>query len=355
MRIAHVVDEPYDSGIVDYALSAAQGLKAAGHFVEVWGRPGCFPLLEAARRGLAVKGLGGVAQLWALRRGASGLDIVNAHTGSSHTLAVAVARSVGSGPAVVRTRADARPVRRGPAGRVLWSRTAGFIAPTRIILKQFREAFADVDCESAAVYPGFSDEPAPPAPSEPAGEPRVGIVARLDPVKGHGDFLRAAAEVSGAFPEAKFLIAGREENVKRGRLEALLSNLGLRGRAQVLGHVADAAAFMRDCHVGVVASTGSEAVSRVAVEWMAAGRPLVATSVGCLPEYVEDGRAGLLVPPGDPKAMAGALARLLGDAELRRRLGRGARERFEGSFGMDRFVKETEGLYERALRRIPSR
>lgn len=352
MRIAHVVDEPYDSGIVHYALSAATGLRDAGHSVEVWGRPGCFPLIEASRRGLITRSLDGIAELWALRRGVSGLDVVNAHTGASHTLAVAVARSVGGGPAVVRTRADARPVRRGPASRVLWSRTAGFIAPTRTIMEQFRAAFPDIRCASAAVYPGFPDEP---AGAEPPGELRVGIVARLDPVKGHADFLRAAAEAAAGFPEARFLIAGREENVKRARLEALLSNLGLRGRAEVLGHVADAAAFMRGCHVGVVASTGSEAVSRAAVEWMAAGRPLVATSVGCLPEYVPDGGAGLLVPPGDPKAMAGAMVQLLGDAALRRRLGQGARRRFESAFGMGRFVKETEELYERTLRGIPSR
>lgn len=352
MRLAHVVDEPYDSGIVHYALSAARALKDAGHEVEVWARPDGFPLKEAERMGLRARLLGGVAQLWALRRGVAGIQVINAHTGSSHTLALAVARSVSGGPRVVRTRADARPVRKGPASPVLWSRTAGFIAPTLSILEQFRAVFKDFTGEAAAVYPGFPD--APPAP-EPAGDLRIGIVGRLDPVKGHADFLRAAAEAAQKFPGAKFLIAGREENVKRGRLEALLSNLGLRGRAEILGHVPDAAAFMRGCHLGVVASTGSEAVSRVAVEWMAAGRALVATSVGCLPEYVGDRKAGLLVPPGDPKAMGAAIVEVLGDAKARARLAAAGRKRFETAFGMRRLAKETEELYERTLRAVPSR
>ncbi|MBI5202946.1 MAG: glycosyltransferase family 4 protein [Elusimicrobia bacterium] len=351
MKLAHVVDEPYDSGIVHYALSAARGLAAAGHHVEVWGRPGCFPILEAARLGLKTRPLGGVTDLWGLRRAVSGVELINAHTGSSHTLALAIAKSLSEGPKVVRTRADARPVRRGPAGGVLWSRTAGFIAPTQLILSQFREQFPSFAGAAAAIHPGFESGEARP---EPEGPLRVGIVARLDPVKGHADFLKAAADVALKHPDAKFLIAGREENVKRARIEALVSNLGLRGRVEVLGHVPDAVEFMRTCHLGVVASTGSEAVSRVAVEWMSAGRPVIATAVGCLPEFVTE-ESGHLVAPADPRALGTAIAALLGDAARRRRLGQGARRRFESEFALPRFVKETESFYDKTLRAVSSR
>jgi len=352
MKLAQIVDEPYDSGIVHYALSAARGLKAAGHHVEVWGRPGGYPLKEAERLGLRTRTLGGLTDLWGLRKAVSGVELINAHTGSSHTLALAVARSLAEGPRVVRTRADARPVRRGPGGGVLWSRTAGFISPTRLILGQFQEQFPAFAGPAAAIYPGFETGDSRP---EPAGPLRVGIVARLDPVKGHADFLRAAADVATKFPDARFLIAGREENVKRARIEALVSNLGLRGKVEVMGHVPDAVEFMRGCHIGVVASTGSEAVSRVAVEWMSAGRPVVATAVGCLPEFVEDGVSGALVAPADPRALSIAISSLLGDAPLRHRLGERARARFEDAFTYPRFVRETEAFYDKTLRAVPSR
>ena len=354
MRLAHIVDEPYDSGIVHYALTAARGLRDAGHDVEVWGRPGAFPLQEAERLGLRTRPFAGLGDIFSARRAAKRrkLELVNAHTGSAHTLSLALAHLVRGGPRVVRTRADARPVRRTPGGRVLWTRTAGFIAPSKVILQQFRETYPAAGCPAATIYPGI--EGMAPAP-EPEAPPRVGIVGRLDPVKGHADFLHAAAQAAQQFPDARFLIAGHEENVKRAELEALVSNLGLRGRVEILGHVPDIRAFMRSCHVGVVASTGSEAVSRAAIEWLSAGRPVVATSVGCLPEFLENGLSGLIVPPSDPRMMAAALSSLLGSAKLRRRIGERGRRRFESQFAMPRFIRETETFYESTLRGIPPR
>ena len=144
MKIAQFVDEPYDSGIVHYALAAARGLRDAGHDVEVWGRPKAYPLKEAARLGLKARPLSGLSELLSLRRALRGVEVIDAHTGSSHTLALAVAQSLRNPPKVVRTRADARPVRRGPGSGVLWSRTAGFIAPTRLILGEFRARFPGI-------------------------------------------------------------------------------------------------------------------------------------------------------------------------------------------------------------------
>ncbi|MCX5788390.1 MAG: hypothetical protein NTX64_07815, partial [Elusimicrobia bacterium] len=81
MRLAHVVDEPYDSGIVHYALTAARGLRDAGHQVEVWGRPDGFPLREAARLGLPTVALAGLRDLWSARQAAqeSRIELLNAH------------------------------------------------------------------------------------------------------------------------------------------------------------------------------------------------------------------------------------------------------------------------------------
>ncbi|MFH1724160.1 MAG: glycosyltransferase family 4 protein [Elusimicrobiota bacterium] len=380
MRILHIIDEPYDSGIVQYALKAAEGLMRRGHACRVWGLKGCYPLLEARRRGI---GADGYSHPWlnlaVLRRSLriQGLDLVVAHTGSAHTLAVAAAAwhrgpgtrrssaasSSASGPVpadggggylpVVRTRGDARPQSRRPGGRLLWSRTSGFVAANRRILDEHSRLYGRPDLHAAVVYEGRED-PGPPRP--PArGAPTVGIVARLDPVKGHRCFLEAAARVLRECPDARFLVVGRQENVRAADLLGHARRLGLADRLDLTGHVPDALEFMRRCHVGVVASTGSEAVSRSAVEWMAVGRPLVATKVGCLPEYVIEGETGFLVPPGDAPALARATGRLVRDAFLRERMGQAGRRRYESRFTLERFLDETERLYGETIHAVPSR
>ncbi len=355
MRILHLNDEPYDSGIVHYALTVAAALRRQGHDVHFGGLPGKFPLEQAGLLGLKILPLPGWSGLLSLRRYLleHSVELVNSHTGSSHSLAAAAAQTLPRPVGVVRTRADSRPLRRRMGSGVLWNRTDGFIAATKTILQQFRQAFADSNFPSRAVYPGFDGGPpaAWPAQERPIG---IGIVGRLDPVKGHADFLRAAALAAEKNPGLRFRVAGREEHVRLEQLKALLAP-GLRDRVEFLGHVPDASALMRDCHVGVVASIGSEGVSRAAVEWMAAGRPVVATAVGCLPEFVAHGETGLVVPPRDPAAMSSALLALASDRRLRETMGRRARERFERLFTLPRFARETEGFYEETLRHLPSR
>ncbi|MEK7747034.1 MAG: glycosyltransferase, partial [Elusimicrobiota bacterium] len=226
---------------------------------------------------------------------------------------------------------------------MLWRRTAGFIAANRAILEAARPLLEPGETPSAVIFPGIED-PGPPAPF-PAGGPVIGILGRLDPVKGHEVFLQAAALILRRAPEASFLAAGREENTKTANLQSLARELGSGGRVRFLGHVADAAAFMRGCHLGVVASLGSEAVSRAAVEWLACARPLVASSVGCLPEYLEGCEGCELVPPGDPEALARAALSML-EPGRRDSASAAARDRYVDRFSMDRFGRDTERFFE---------
>ncbi|MBI4172523.1 MAG: glycosyltransferase family 4 protein [Actinobacteria bacterium] len=167
------------------------------------------------------------------------------------------------------------------------------------------------------------------------GTLRVGLVGRIAPWKGQDVFLAAAAQVARAFPGAEFVLAGSplfgEEDFEH-ELRATAERGDLRGRVQFLGFRDDVHAVFRELDVAVHASTQAEPYGNVVVEAMAAGKPVVASAAGGVLEIVEDGRTGVLVPPGDADALAAALNRLLGNPAERDRLGSAARRCVEERF-----------------------
>ncbi|MBI4678479.1 MAG: glycosyltransferase family 4 protein [Elusimicrobia bacterium] len=349
MRILHIEDEAWDSGIAHYALTLAAALKSRGHDVHFWGREGSVPCVKARELGLAVAE---VTRPWLrlphLRSQvkALGFEVINSHTGSSHSLAAASA--AGLGVPVVRTRGDARPPATNTLARALAKRTAVFIAANSVIKSQIERTYPRARVE--LVFQGLPSPRPVPLPDELS----AGIVGRLDAVKGHEDLIEAASIVVRQFPSARFYAAGAGTAERDVRLRDMTSQRGLDGAFEFLGFVPAVEDFIARCRVGVVASRDSEAVSRAGLEWMSHGRPLVATRVGCLPDIVEDGVTGRLVPPGEPESLARAVASLLKEPGRAAAMGRKARERFQARFCLDRFAGDTESIYLDLLHRLPS-
>lgn len=180
------------------------------------------------------------------------------------------------------------------------------------------------------------------------GQPVVGIVAMLRPEKAHEVFLRSAACVLEQIPAARFLIVG--DGPQRPRLEILAKTLGIDARVQWLGVRLDVPALVSLFDVAVLSSHPVvETVSNAILEYMAAGKPIVATRVGSLPELVEDGRTGFLVEPGDWKAMAERVVRLLRDHPLASRMGEAGQDKVRQQFTVERMVQQYEALFERLL------
>lgn len=168
-------------------------------------------------------------------------------------------------------------------------------------------------------------EPAHPEP--PPATPVVGVNALLTPWKGHHVVLEAAARLPG--PVRVEIMGGRlpkDADYADGvaRAAAAVSTAG-RVEVEVLGHVADPLARMRTWTVALSASVDPEACPLNVLEAMSLGVPVVATDHGGSPEVLDG--AGLLVPPGDADALAGAVARLLDDPALRERCSQQGRER----------------------------
>lgn len=351
MRILHLVDIPWHSGLAHYALSLAAALREAGHETWIGAWPGSGPWTAAGALDLPRVPHCRLSSLPTLRGflRRERIGVVNAHTGDGHALAVAatagLASSSGRTIAVVRTRADARAVRKRPGAGLLFRRTARTIAAAEYIRRQYIDT---VGLSRERVVTILQGVELPPAAPPPAGPPRVAIVGRLDPVKGHSDFLAAAALVRARHPETQFTITGRPERIARADLERQAHDLGLGDAVEITGHLDTLEVVHRAAWIGVVASTGSEAVSRATLEWLAAGRPVVATRVGGIPELVDDGRTGLLVPPRDPAALAAAIGNLLADDECRLAMGEAARAEAAGRLSLSRFAAETVRAYAEA-------
>jgi glycosyltransferase involved in cell wall biosynthesis len=173
-------------------------------------------------------------------------------------------------------------------------------------------------------------------------EPRIGAVANLRPVKGLEVFVRAAALVHAEHPRAVFTVAGEGE--LRPELERQAAAAGLAGRFMLPGSASDVPGFLAGLDVAVLCSH-AEGMSNALLEYMAAGRAIVATAVGAAPELIEDGIHGLLVPPGDAVRLADAIARLLDDRDMVQRLGAAARRRALDHYSRAAMVRRFEEFY----------
>ena len=175
--------------------------------------------------------------------------------------------------------------------------------------------------------------------------PLVGIVGRLVPIKGHALFLDAAARLAAASP-VHFVIVGDGE--LRGALEGRVAASGLAGRVHFLGWRADLPRIHADLDV-VALSSINEGSPVALIEAMAAGRPVVSTAVGGVPDVVVHGAAGLLVPSGDAGALAAAIGSLLDDVGRRASMGSAGRALVHPAYSVPRLLTEIDRLYSAAL------
>jgi glycosyltransferase involved in cell wall biosynthesis len=171
-------------------------------------------------------------------------------------------------------------------------------------------------------------------------------VARLDYLKDHATALRAFAEVLRHRPDARLLLVG--EGPEHAAMEAESLRLGLGAHVRLLGLRKDVARLLFAADLFLLTSI-SEGIPLTVIEAMAAGLPVVSTRVGGVAEVVEEGRTGLLAPSGDARALAGKVARLAGDAALRRRMGDAGRDRARALFSEPLMHTRYQRLYREML------
>ncbi|MBU4231665.1 MAG: glycosyltransferase family 4 protein [Proteobacteria bacterium] len=176
----------------------------------------------------------------------------------------------------------------------------------------------------------------------PEGLPVIGLVGRLDHWgKGHKELFEAMAPLMERHPVQALIVGGgrRIDEVRQ-----LAASLGLAGAVHFLGERHDVPDLLNAMDIFVLPSY-SEGLSLALLEAMAAGKPVIATAVGGTPEVVTEGDNGLLIPPRDAGALAGALERLLADPALAQHLGANARTHVREHFSLDRLGREINEIY----------
>jgi glycosyltransferase involved in cell wall biosynthesis len=179
--------------------------------------------------------------------------------------------------------------------------------------------------------------------------PVIGLVGRITRWKGQHIFIQAAAQVLKRFPTAQFQIIGSalfDEYEYEREVRQLANELGIARAVRFLGFRPDVQELITKLQILVHASILGEPFGQVIVEGMAAGKPVVATNGGGVPEIVIDGVTGFLVPMGDATAMAAAIGRLLENPKMMNEMGTAGQRRAESHFSIDQTVRKIEQIYQ---------
>jgi glycosyltransferase involved in cell wall biosynthesis len=178
----------------------------------------------------------------------------------------------------------------------------------------------------------------------PQDGPVIVCTAALRPDKGVRDFLDAAKHVLAVKPDVCFVVVG--DGPLAGELKDQARRLGIEKSTLFVGLRSDVQRFMAMSQIVAVPSDWPEPAGLVVVEGMASARPVVATRVGGIPEYLADGRTGLLVPPHSPPELAQAFLRLLDSPDEAKAMGEAGRARVREKFTVQRWVSDTLRIYD---------
>ena len=288
------------------------------------------------------------------------VDIVNIHypidpfVWFAFCRAIAPIRLVTSvhGADLVIGEGELRPVRWGV--RCILSRSDAVVAPSAAYRDEALTSRPDLLARAEVIHnsldlAGLSVT----APAQaPGGTPYLLTVAAHNPKKGLDVLLRAFEFIAARYPGLELHLVG--DGPLRAELEAQAAAGAAHGRIRFLGKLpnAEVMTLLRGCRAFVFPSR-SESFGIAALEALGCASPVVASRVGGLPEFIEDGVHGLLVPHDDPEALAAGVGRLLDDPALARRLGQAGANRVMAEFGTERTGAQYEALFQRLLTAPP--
>jgi glycosyltransferase involved in cell wall biosynthesis len=340
-------------------LTTVMGLRALGHRTLLVAHSEG-ELRQRAKEGLDLLALAPKTEMdltaaWRLSRILKQLkpDIVHAHDPHGVAmagLALSMSTQLAKPPLVAARRVDFH-LRGSSLSRWKYRQVDCFLCASEAI-RQMLIGDGVPAARAVTVHEGIDlerVEAAPPANLHaelwlPHHAPIVGNVAALVPHKGQRHLIEAARLVLPQVPDARFVIAGEGE--LRPALERQIKDHHLEKHVLLAGFRPDVLSLHKAFDIFVMSSV-TEGLGTSLLDAMAAGKPVVATTAGGIPEVVVDGETGFLVPSRDHDAMAAAIVKLLKDDALRNRMGEAGRARARTVFSAERMVQETLRVYQR--------
>ena len=375
IRVVMVISSfaPVIGGAERQALQLAQRLVKQGLTVQVLTRryPGLaateeikgvkvwrLPVSGNGRNGLSsVMFTAGVVS-WLIRH-TKAYDVVHVHASLSPAVSALLAKFATRKPVLVKVACS------GPHGDVASMRRRPFLSLRRRLLRH-TDRFLVLNSESIEELqelgldgrqmapivngvdttffaPNEQNVLSPPV-SANSPNPKAVFVGRLTTQKGVDLLLRAWAELTEL---RELILVG--DGAERASLEALASQLKL-DHVTFIGSTNDVRTYLQQADFFVLPSR-AEGIPNAMLEAMACGLPVVASRVGGIPDVVQHGESGLLVPPEDVPALAGAISRLLADSDLRRRMGQKARQRVQNDYSLEAVTARHLTLYREVIGR----
>ncbi|MGK5091514.1 glycosyltransferase family 4 protein [Deltaproteobacteria bacterium TL4] len=355
-----------------YAAVTAELLQQAGHQVYVLTRPGTLNECHLTKRKLTVitdidMNSNNPFRLFLSYRKLKRflqeyqIEIVNPHRSEGYIIYVLLAWSLKSFK-LVRTRGTTRPVRNSWINRKIYCQwTDAHIMAGKVVQERFTRLMPIAPEQLNLIYypidtPTLPILPHPPYLQEfqlPHHARTLGIVGRISPVKGHSLLLESFKHLRQQFDDLYLLVIYKDPDPKAPELLALQEDVHrehLTDYVRFIGPREDIRALMEFVDVGVVSSTDSEVICRVAVEFFSVATPVVAFPTGCLPEIIQHGTNGYLASAQNASALAEALTLIFKNDQQRKQLGRAARKDAEARFAQQRFLQATLEVFNSVLR-----
>lgn len=337
-------------------LKEMTALRALGHSVELVcpadARLGIrchaegFTVHHARMRGGAdVRSMLSIKALLEQRR----FDVLNTHSGHDSLVAGTAGRLAGT-PFIVRTRHLALPITSLATYNWIPHRV---IAVSRYV-RQYLISAGVQEGRVETIYDGIVK---PEAIERSTLRDELGLgpdaivagmVAIVREKKGHEDLIEAVRPMIAERPDLHVVMAG--DGVWFEKIKAIVDGLNLSHRIHLLGFRTDITNVLRGCDLFVL-PTHQEALGQSFIEAMAVGLPVIGTRVDGVPELIDDGVNGLLVPAHHIAALRGALACLIDSPALRARMGLAGRHKTDGKFTVEGMAQETLDFYERGIHR----
>ena len=343
-----------------HALNLSEQLQRRGHDVTVACRPGRFIEERAHQMGLAtvpitVRKQNDWHDYGALRRflREKPIDVLHAHW-STDMIVPPFAALRAHVPVRIMTRHMPYPFKNRLGtwlySQVLWTRLVTVSASVRETLLACGVAPDKIE----VIHHGTNIEEFSRTTDSPQSVRRglgipddcltVGIAGRIAPEKGHLVLLQAAALLGDRYP-LRYVIVG--DGPSEAAVREAVRALGLEDRVLFAGFRGDVNNVMAALDIMTLPSTWNEPCAAVVQQAMALSKPVIGTRAGGTPEMILENETGFLVPPSDAPALANAIARLAGDAFLRKRMGAAGRERVAAHFSLSLMTDRIEALYQR--------